>query len=286
MPPPLPKSAKVTPEQVTASIGTIDPNRLSYARELVQSLPPVLRDAAREPYNARALVYALLLDTDDEVRHKQLQQLDSSAEEGMHAATQHFQQALTTIGRAAYLPLADLAMPALRQLASGQYERFRANIHMLVHADDRVDLFEYALEHMLVRHLDREFRHIPPTPTRYYSLTPFSAKIGTLLSVLAYAGSDDATEATRAFQAGVAHLGGAVSSSIGSIRSTSRATLDAVDQILPELDQLSPKQKRQLIAAATVCIAADGVIAIEEAELLRAIADSISCPVPPLLTAA
>jgi len=115
--PPQPKAAAVTPEQLTASIGTIDPSRLSYARELVAGLPEALRDAAREPYSARALVYALLLDTDHEVRSKQLDHLAVSAEEGMHAATQELQQVLSQVGRSARLPLADLAMPALRQLA-------------------------------------------------------------------------------------------------------------------------------------------------------------------------
>ncbi len=283
--PPQPKAAAVTPEQLTASVGTIDPSQLSYARELVAGLPEALRDAAREPYSARALVYALLLDADHEVRSKQLDHLAVSAEEGMHAATQELQQALSQVGRSARLPLADLAMPALRQLASAQYERFRANVYALVHADERIDLFEYALEHMLVRHLDREFRNLPRTPTRYKSLRPFSQEIGVILSVLARAGSDDEDEVSRAFLAGVSRLGKAVDDRVGSLRSADSATLADVDQILPHLDQLSPKRKRQLIGAATVCIAVDGVIAIEEAELLRAISDSLSCPVPPLLSA-
>lgn len=283
--PPQPKPAAVTPEQLTASVGTIDPSRLSYARELVADLPEALRDAAREPYSARALVYALLLDADHGVRSKQLDHLAVSAEEGMHAATQELQQVLSQVGRSARLPLADLAMPALRQLASAQYECFRVNVCALVHADERIDLFEYALEHMLVRHLDREFRDLPRAPTRYKSLRPFSREVGVILSALARAGSDDEAEASRAFLAGVFHLGKAVDHRVGSLRSADSATLADVDQILPHLDQLRPKQKRQLIGAATVCIAVDGVIAIEEAELLRAISDSLSCPVPPLLSA-
>jgi len=38
-----------------------------------------------------------------------------------------------------------------------------------------------------------------------------------------------------------------------------------------------------MLAACTTCIAYDGKVTIEEAELLRAIADSLDCPLPPLL---
>ena len=44
-----------------------------------------------------------------------------------------------------------------------------------------------------------------------------------------------------------------------------------------------PRLKRKVLAACTTCIAYDGKVTIEEAELLRAIADSLDCPLPPLL---
>ena len=40
--------------------------------------------------------------------------------------------------------------------------------------------------------------------------------------------------------------------------------------------------KKNLITACAQVVAADGVIVETEAELLRAIADTLDCPIPPL----
>ena len=38
-----------------------------------------------------------------------------------------------------------------------------------------------------------------------------------------------------------------------------------------------------IIEACAICIAADRKITVDEAELLRVVADSLGCPIPPLL---
>ena len=43
--------------------------------------------------------------------------------------------------------------------------------------------------------------------------------------------------------------------------------------------------KRKLIEAAAATVSADGSLQIQEAELLRAISDSLGCPMPPLAIA-
>ena len=54
------------------------------------------------------------------------------------------------------------------------------------------------------------------------------------------------------------------------------------DAALAELAQASPNVKREMIAAVTACIAADGKVTVEESELLRAIAAVLGCPLPPV----
>jgi hypothetical protein len=45
----------------------------------------------------------------------------------------------------------------------------------------------------------------------------------------------------------------------------------------------TPQIKRSLIDACVCLIGADGVIQERQAELLRAIADTLDCPIPPFL---
>ena len=58
--------------------------------------------------------------------------------------------------------------------------------------------------------------------------------------------------------------------------------LQALDRALNDLDAAAPPLKRQILAACAACIGADGRVTLEEGELLRAIADSLGCPFPPL----
>ena len=58
--------------------------------------------------------------------------------------------------------------------------------------------------------------------------------------------------------------------------------LQSLDRALDELDAASPPLKRQVLAGCAACIGADGRITLEEGELLRAIADALGCPLPPL----
>ena len=59
--------------------------------------------------------------------------------------------------------------------------------------------------------------------------------------------------------------------------------LSQVDVALGRLSQAVPQIKKDLLSACAQTVAADGVIQEGEAELLRAIADTLDCPVPPFV---
>ena len=60
-------------------------------------------------------------------------------------------------------------------------------------------------------------------------------------------------------------------------------TLRELEAALRRLAQLRPLQKPQLLKAMVRCGEYDGRISVAEAELLRAVADILDCPMPPLL---
>ena len=61
--------------------------------------------------------------------------------------------------------------------------------------------------------------------------------------------------------------------------------LQELDQALATLAGAAPNLKRKIIEAAVATVSADGYLQIQEAELLRAISDSLDCPMPPLAIA-
>ena len=62
-------------------------------------------------------------------------------------------------------------------------------------------------------------------------------------------------------------------------------TIDLIqlDAALRTIDLASRPLKKQVLLACAAVIGADGRVTVEEGELLRAISDSIDCPMPPLL---
>jgi uncharacterized tellurite resistance protein B-like protein len=55
-----------------------------------------------------------------------------------------------------------------------------------------------------------------------------------------------------------------------------------IDSALDRLNVVVPIIKKNLLDACARVIGADGVILETEAELIRAVADSLDCPMPPL----
>ena len=110
---------------------------LQYAAELIDRLPGPVVAAAHEPYGARAVVYALLLDHAPEPRQSQLRHLEAAADHGVYEETLRLAPHVEQLGRRMRLPLLEIALPALRVLTSWQYQRFQENLVELVEADDR-----------------------------------------------------------------------------------------------------------------------------------------------------
>ena len=99
-----------------------------------------------------------------------------------------------------------------------------------------------------------------------------------LLSSLAYAGKKG-RDAASAFGAGARPL----RLSGLTLLPVERCRLGELDQALDRLVEVGSREKRKLIAACVACITADLDVSVREGELLRAIASTLGCPMPPLL---
>ena len=262
-----------------SEVGRPQQDHLEYAGQVIRDLPPVLAEAAREPFSARALVYALLLARDDQsTRDRQFALLQPTIEPPSYRQTVQLAEAMQSLDDRYRLPLAGLTVPALRQLSPAQYQTFRQAVDALTRVDGKLDLFEYCLCTMLFSYLDVQF-HLRPAPTvRYRSIEPLQAPLATVLSALAYAGQPQAEDAKKAFQTGVEGLAPSV-----ALLPAEQCTFANFDAALGELAQAASPVKRQVLGACMRCISADGTVTTKESELLRTVAAALSCPLPPSL---
>lgn len=295
-PPPLPAAvamqdavASITPPTVAATaivadIGRPRPEHLQYATDLRDAMPPALQSAARDPLGAASLVYAFLLADDASLRARQFDDLSHATSASVRDETLRIWPDVQGIPSQARIPLIDLALPALRRLSLPQFEQFRTAVNALIACDNQITLFEFMLQKIVVRHLDTRFYPERRPLIQFYDLRPLAADGGILLSAIAYAGATDPAKAEAAFNRGAESLGRAARTEIPFLL-PDRCDLSGLNAALDRFGQSVPQIKKNVLTACAEAAAYDGVIQPHEAELLRAIADALDCPMPPFLPA-
>jgi hypothetical protein len=260
-------------------MGRISTAHLDYAVQLLRKLPPAVKEAAHDPFAARAVVYALLMDADPESRKLQLETLDAKGERGVPELTRKLLPEVERLGPGHRLPLIDLALPALRDLSASQYEGFKSLVHDLVQADERIDLFEWTLQRILLTHLAPNFEGVHKPGRRLRSKQQLRQVLETIFSALASVGGLSASAAEQV----VALAGRDLVKGELRLLPVDQVNLESLDEALALAASLHGKAKERVLRACAQVIAADGQVADSEAELFRAIGDSLGCPVPPLL---
>ncbi len=262
-------------------INTPLPEHLVRAGGILVDLPETLTAAAREPFDANALIFAMLLNSDDTVRAAQVKSLQAQCDGRMVEASVKLFPAMAGLERDARLALAEMAMPALRRLTSAQYDVFTRGLRCLIEADLEIDLFEYALQKIARRHLQSHFTPARKPVVQYYVLQPLMRDSVVLISALAHIGQEDEAAARAAFRTGMARLG--LDAESMAMLTVKECVLTQIDTALDHLAEASPQLRVRVLDACAQTVASDGILQTREAELLRAIADTLDCPIPPFI---
>lgn len=257
------------------------PVHLAYAQSLTERLPAELLDVVHDPLGAARVVLGLVLSPEPDQQRRQLEAVDRELAGPFLTGLAEIAAQVRALPERDRLPLVMLAVPALRQLSPSQYEVFTAVLQQLVESDAAVDLFEYALQRLVQRHLAPHFGERPRRVVQFYALTPLLGDCAVLLSALARVGADNEPDARAAFQRGVTRLG--ESGPALRFLPLAECNLARVDAALDRLEAASPAIHRRVLLACAETVAADGQLTAREAELLRAIADALDCPLPPFL---
>jgi Zn-dependent protease with chaperone function len=277
------ETGKTQPDSVLAAAGSPVVEHIRQAAALRLGLGKALSTAARSPVGARALIYSLLLSRDEPTRAGQLDVLGQKLEAALLGQIDDLLPEVRSLDPRTKLPLVGLTLPALRHLDPADYQQFAEVVQDLIEYDASIDLFEYALQKLLFRHLRPYYETLAPPPRRDSSLQSLLEECSVLLSALAHIGQEDESAEAAAFQRGAGYLDapdGAVQLLSGEARSLAR-----VDTALDRLAQAAPSVKRNVLLACAQTVAADGQVLCREAELLRAIADALDCPIPPFVEA-
>jgi Zn-dependent protease with chaperone function len=263
--------------RAVAQVGQPETAHIEHAQAVRLALPPGARELTESPGGAQALVLALLISDDPALRQRQLEILSKSA----NAASVEVVQRVTPIAHALNpmlrLPLLQRAFPALRRSTVPQRKALAKLVNDLIHADARVEVFEFCLAKLLETLLNDELS--ASIPHGKLTLEDEAGEISLLFATLAQIGAQDEQAARAAYEVGI--------STVLPMRRPPFAAAPDWQQKLsaafPRLEQLHPFAKKAVIEGLVKTVANDEMLMDEEAELLRTVCAVLHCPLPPIL---
>jgi Zn-dependent protease with chaperone function len=269
------------PAVLIAAIGSPREEDMTYAQILLKNISPQLLDDCHEMFTARCIVFASILDQEEpETRQQQIELLKQREDEPTVIETLRQEQQIRQIDLRFRLPIFEIIQGTLSSISIPQLQQFEDTLKQLVMADRNVDLFEFFLFHHLIIHIRRHLGVNVDRESSSESLNSFRNEVETLLSVVARIGHQIDTDAVSAFNAASQHLTNFQPPLNLQANSWDYRTMF---EVMHKLSSAAPKAKKQLLEAIGVMIIHDQKITIAEAELFRAISESLDCPVPPVL---
>ena len=273
MPPVLP--AVLAGAAVVGS--TASAPRFQRAASVRQAMPPALTGAVQQPESALAVMLALATSTEAALQPAQRRIVADAFGDDVQQTVQTFSGEVAQLPPIARLPLASLAFPALKQLSEGRQQTLLVALDALVKADGRVDLNEYCLARLLRQQLTEASQPRRAPVDGLKKLPACRDSLILVCTVVASGGCSDEASARRAWLVAMqqAFPGEAI-----EWTSPPAAWQAPFERALDDLDGLLPVAKELVIQSLGSAIHADGVVSVEEAELLRVICASLHCPLP------
>ncbi len=267
----------VLSRQVAAQVGQIETVHIEQARAMRLALPEELRKFVQSSGRARAVVLALLLSREAPVRERQLTLLARSIDAAELTAVRDIAPVVDGLAPMLRLPALLQVFPDLRRLTQADRQSLLRLAADLIHADARIDVFEFCLAQLLATLLRDELE--ARVPHGNLSLADAQHEIHVLFATLARFGAESETQARMAYEAGMV--------TVFPMNRPPYAVLDdwprQLGEALRRLEQLHPFAKQALIEGLVKTIAQDDILTVAEAELLRTVCANLHCPLPPLL---
>ena len=265
---------RLDPQSLVDRVGILSRDRMDAASALMADLPEQLKKAAQLPDKAWAIFCALLLQPDDSaILQKQYVILKDSGSDQMESV-QAVERYLRGLDPSSRLPLLQLSMGTMQVQPLAELDRWKALCLKLISADGCVNLFEFSAFRLLARVTENRLRPSSAGKVSYTSWKSILPEVSVLLAALAH----QSQMPEPSYAKGVRRILPVDPPALAAI---SQCGLPEIMAALAKLERASPDLKRQLLMACVDTVTSDGSISVEEGEMLRAIAASLDCPIPP-----
>jgi Zn-dependent protease with chaperone function len=257
--------------------GNPENQHLTYARQLMHSLPFQITTLLHSEGSVAAILFALLLSDDQEVQLQQIAKINAV----MPSQSMPALQAKEALDRAKiydHLSLFDLTVPALRRLDKKSFEDILNVQTALIQADKIVSLFEwclFAMSKALFRVL-----YVPGEQQGFvnrYKLKDVPAAIAMIIKVLCLTSGQAREGYTKIFDQASTMM------HMPLDMPEDKVQFKAFGKALRQCEQLKEFDRQMLVEVCVKTVGFDDVVMLKEAQLLRVIATLLGCPIPPIV---
>ncbi len=236
-----------------------------------QEIYAQLRAACREPLDSCYLVFALLLSDEPKV---QARQLPLSGDSHAVKSVTEYKRLLNSLPRKEYVPLIQLAVPALKNLSAEQYAAFNASMLQFIQADENFSFKEWILHQLLVTQVGARYNTLPAGGAEAPAYSEMRAAANTALSFLARLDPDEKNSG-EAFALGLKHM------YLPSAPMPDTPTRENVGEALETMRRCSKLVRDNFLYGAVAVVAYNKALSEEEDLFLRAVSLCLSRLIPP-----
>lgn len=276
-----PATARIDPAELIGAAGQFSPAAVAAARAFIADVPDSLSDAAHDPAQAAALSLALCLppSADAATLAPLLELVAQRSSPSAARLTASLHATLAPLPVAHHLPILQLAAPALRRLDPAAAATLLDTLDALVHADGAISPHEFALQKIVSRTLGLAAR--PRDAIHVLAPADVSAELSLALSAAARVEAADEAAAAQAFARAAMEFNGLQPPIV--YRPEGPANVDELDLALDHLAHTPAPFRKRILQAFATALTADSRLTQAEADMLRAFAAALDCPLPPVL---
>ncbi|MCW8910897.1 MAG: M48 family metallopeptidase [Gammaproteobacteria bacterium] len=268
-------SDKLKSHDIAGLIGSPQPQHLAYAAMLYKAFSPSLLNLLHTPEGAQCLIYALLISAMKDDRG--LNYLHDKSEQDIVEVTRQAITNIKQIDKRNYLPIVDLVLPVIKNIENNNKQKFIEIAEGLVRLDQHVTMFEFVLLVIVKQHLSNNSEKV--VHVKFHSFKHVMDDVRVLVSLLVQTSRQANEKCEAVFKRTMKTFG----VNKFEMMPVNQCNFQMLTEVLNRLNSLSPMLKKTLITVCVDCVLDDGIIMPAEAELLRAVAESLDCPMPPLL---
>lgn len=175
------------------------------------------------------------------------------------------------------LATVDLSLVWLRRMDAQEARDFIGLTQELVHADGQVEMFEFMLQQVIRRHVEIGTGLVPVPSIKFRKLADLELEVMNLLSAFGRVSGGEGVLG-KAFLEYREHT--------GREPYQTEVGLGHVAEALAKMDASTPLVKQQVLRLCSLVVMDDGKVDDMETELLRATAEAMGAPIPPMVRVA